>query len=449
MTTKDKKCTHACEAKGYKSFTRMIAGQKRREQTIKKRGSLYEKNNHLAMEWDAGGRRYIFQGGEQRNSKQVSGGGGRESGYWLCADCNHFWKATVRDRLNKSSGCPECYKVKRAQMPLTHTRSVIQNDPLLRQEYFIEKNGRLDELSVRLNQKIFWKCSIPQHEPFMSTTKDRRPSKNRQGSRCPSCASNSLSPIQASIAQYIKNLLRDFRYKVSVREKVMGYEADIFIPDLCCIIEIDGYPWHDRDGVIERDLRKSRAWQAKGYRVFRLRDARLQSEVFAHDVVCADRVEIDNLESCCGTLLQTIHDELDLEHPNLAKVLGRIITDGFHAGELDAFYYTQPQPPEGESLLDKWPNLCRYWAPSNPVGPMNFYPFSNLKAYWICPICGVEYRLAIAQRVKIDDRDGSPRRTHRKCCQKVRHAANADQIREWILADSGPAILPDELRSKM
>ncbi|WP_299732347.1 zinc-ribbon domain-containing protein [uncultured Endozoicomonas sp.] len=336
----------------------------------------------------------------------------------------------------------------KAPASLEHARSVIKSDPILSKEYCDKLNGQLNDLRVRMKDKIYWKCPIPQHEPFPAPTKDRRSKGDCAGSRCPLCAAISYSPIQASITECLRYLLRVHRYTVLSREKVMGHEADIYIPDLCCIIEVDGHPFHDRADKIEKDLTKSNAWYDQ-YRVIRLRDDRLQSDASPHDIVCVDRVEINNLESCCLSVIRAMQKGLEINDQRLNELLESITKKGFAEGELAQFYYTQPSPPAGNSLADKHPNLARYWSPFNSLGPEHFYPASNMMANWLCPLCGDDYPQQIAQRVKVDNRTGLPRLTHRECCQKIRYAANADEIRAWILKPRGGATLPKALRNRM
>ncbi|WP_067585717.1 zinc-ribbon domain-containing protein [Endozoicomonas ascidiicola] len=441
------------EAKGCLRCAKKIAGEKRRIQTIAKRGSLKLKNKNLAREWDNGRKNCIAKGEHQRRSKDVSAGGGREVGYFLCDECNHLWKTSLRSRLNKGCGCPNCAIEKRKNTPikrkigsqktLTRARTVIKKDKKLRREYFSENNGSLEKLNVSMTKKIYWKCPVSQHKPYLAPTKDKKTTPTRQGSRCPSCAANSLSPIQAALTCFIIELFSDFTIKV--RQKPCGHEADIEIEELKCIIEIDGSHWHDEDKKIKKDRLKSKVWNKKGYIVIRLRDKRLTAKAFWKDHTCFDIVEIDNLATCIKTLAKTLLNTLPLKNRHVIKQLNRIISKGITDDERLRFYYMQPQPLPGNSLKDKYPNLCRFWAKSNPMRPENFYPSSSLKVNWICPICQQEYSQTIGQRTHIDCRTGLPRFTHRQCCQKIRHADNVNKIHEWMLNPRGRSVLPERL----
>ena len=47
-------------------------------------------------------------------------------------------------------------------------------------------------------------------------------------------------------------------------------------------------------------------------------------------------------------------------------------------------------PSNGQSLLDRFPVVASWWAPSNEDGPGDVYAHSNYKRNFICPDCGKE-----------------------------------------------------------
>jgi hypothetical protein len=57
---------------------------------------------------------------------------------------------------------------------------------------------------------------------------------------------------------------------VAWREKISGYECDLYLPESHVGIEIDGVYWHSRRP--EQELAKSAAFEAKGIQLFRVRE---------------------------------------------------------------------------------------------------------------------------------------------------------------------------------
>lgn len=56
------------------------------------------------------------------------------------------------------------------------------------------------------------------------------------------------------------------------------------------------------------------------------------------------------------------------------------------------------KPKIGQSLLDKYPELCKEWSYKNKLGPESYMPMSNLKVLWICKKCNREWESNISSR---------------------------------------------------
>ena len=82
--------------------------------------------------------------------------------WWKCAVCECEWRAEIRHRTQRNSGCPECAKVQRGQ---TRRKSNLKNgtplnDPILLSEWDYEKNNKSPENYLPgSNETVWWKCS--------------------------------------------------------------------------------------------------------------------------------------------------------------------------------------------------------------------------------------------------------------------------------------------------
>ena len=80
----------------------VVQGQKYVQVMIKKNGSLKEKFPHVAKEWHP-------DKNHELTPDTVTSKAQRKV-WWICKECNNEWQATIQNRTQNQSGCPECYK---------------------------------------------------------------------------------------------------------------------------------------------------------------------------------------------------------------------------------------------------------------------------------------------------------------------------------------------------
>ena len=87
---------------------------------------------------------------------------------WVCSQCGHKWKSSVRHRTQRHSGCPICAEKKRVQ---SHQTTILKNkgginDSLLLKEWNYKKNGDLtpQQVTEGSNKYVWWVCSKCGHE---------------------------------------------------------------------------------------------------------------------------------------------------------------------------------------------------------------------------------------------------------------------------------------------
>jgi predicted metal-binding protein len=56
-------------------------------------------------------------------------------------------------------------------------------------------------------------------------------------------------------------------------------------------------------------------------------------------------------------------------------------------------------PKEGESLLERFPEICKDWSSNNKTSPKQYYPFSHKKVLWFCKKCKKDYLGSIGHKV--------------------------------------------------
>jgi len=115
--------------------------------------------------------------------------------WWQChQNPHHVWRASVKSRYSKRTGCRRCTLAVRAwNNESFHTRTLSRKSPELAATWHPTKNGTLTPNSVTFNsrQRVWWQCpSNPTH--VWDTTVN-----NRQRSNCPFCAGRFHRAIDA------------------------------------------------------------------------------------------------------------------------------------------------------------------------------------------------------------------------------------------------------------
>jgi len=167
------------------------------------------------------------------------------------------------------------------------------------------------------------------------------------------------------------------------RQKVLGKEADIFIPSLKICIEIDGLVFHK--GKEKREWEKTKLWTSNGYKVIRIREqglGRLGSnnifistrEIVKNDLNSLIKLIKRNARTNCT---QTIMISEYLKAPTF-----RNITEFRNRVSFRVL-------PQGQSLKDMAPQLIRFWDSKKnyPLKPELINAFSSYKCHWKCGTC--------------------------------------------------------------
>lgn len=108
-----------------------------------------------------------------------------QSVWWQChQNPQHVWRASVKSRYSKRTGCRRCSLATRAwNNESFQARTLSRKSPELAATWHPTKNGTLtpDDVTYNSRQRVWWQCpSNPEH--VWDTTVN-----NRQRSNCPFC----------------------------------------------------------------------------------------------------------------------------------------------------------------------------------------------------------------------------------------------------------------------
>lgn len=177
--------------------------------------------------------------------------------WWKCAK-GHSWRASIGNRTRKNTAnlCPVCLN-----RILCKDNSLANVRPDIATDWHPFKNAPLTPNDVVAGgyRKVWWICKHG-HE-WQATIGSRV----NNGTGCSKC-SLQTSRIEIAVYTELDALFDD----VAWREKISGYECDIYLRDCNIGVEIDGVYWHSRHP--KRELAKSAAFEAKGIQLFRLRE---------------------------------------------------------------------------------------------------------------------------------------------------------------------------------
>ncbi len=144
--------------------------------------------------------------------------------FWHCNNGKpHSYRATIAYRVKRKSGCAVCHGKQ-----VDYKTSVEYLLPDLASEWSNKNKFLPCEVSLGSSKKILWKCSNPDHQPYLASVYSRA----RLNSGCPECSGNKKSPLT-----YKKELQKRF----SNIELISDYQKSS--ERVMCKCNICGYIW--------------------------------------------------------------------------------------------------------------------------------------------------------------------------------------------------------------
>lgn len=302
--------------------------------------------------------------------------------WWRC-EKGHSWQATISNRTRdfKKSICPCCSNRK-----LCEDNSLAQVRPDIAKQWHPHKNAPLtpNDVVAGGSKKVWWMCKHG-HE-WQARIKYRV----NNGTGCPKCTLQT-SRIEIAVYSELDALFNDTAW----REKISGYECDIYLHDYRIGVEIDGVYWHSRRPELE--LAKSAALEAEGIQLFRLREDGLPL-LSERDISYKSS---ENKFHVISRLVSSL-----LKHAQFTEVQYAKLRDYIKGKKrINEKLYRKllanlPAPPPGQSLADKYPDIAKEWAYdlNAPLSPEHFWPAANKIVWWRCPN-GHTWRASMNSRV--------------------------------------------------
>ena len=369
----------------YKLCPICSAAQKREEQHIaalKKTGGI---NDPLLLkEWDY---KKNVKGPEEYTPMCM------DYAFWICSKCGYHYKSKINNRT-MGRGCACCAGKKVVQ----GVNDLATTHPHLAKEWHPTKNGDLKPTDVTYGRakKVWWLC--PEGHEYEAAINHRS-----TGTNCPVCNSGrQTSFAEQAVYFYVKKVFPDAisRY-TDIFPKSM--EVDIYIPSIKLAIEYDGEAWHKKDKQ-SRETRKYKICQENGIRLLRLMEKPPENGI----ILTADEgLSIEDgpmyEKKQLAKVIRFLLDEIDPETNKWST-----IRPGFHSrvdinldrDEAEIRKY-MTAIKEG-SFAELYPELAKEWHPTlnGQLTPDKVKPHSDIKAWWICPVCRKEYQTAVGHRTR-------------------------------------------------
>lgn len=151
--------------------------------------------------------------------------------------------------------------------------------------------------------------------------------------------------------QVIYGYIKEFFPDALNREKIHGVEADVFIPSIKCVVEVDGGFWHDNK--IEKDNEKNHFFNRLGMPVIRIREKSLGKLADFNGVIITAKLSVKT----------DLVDAINL----LMPIFGRFFPKGELKNKLESFHINNydldvKAPKFLSTLLNKevHPNVLDY-----------------------------------------------------------------------------------------
>ncbi len=134
--------------------------------------------------------------------------GSAQEVWWKCSSCSHEWRARIRSRTKRGSGCPKCANGKRGD---TRRETNLKNgtalsDPKLLREWDYEKNANgPDKYLAGSGDSVYWVCSVCKHR-----WKAKIANRAILGRNCPCCANKVVVMGKNDLATTHPNLAKEW-----------------------------------------------------------------------------------------------------------------------------------------------------------------------------------------------------------------------------------------------
>lgn len=292
--------------------------------------------------------------------------------WWRCLKGKHKpFQATVYE-LNRDSRTEYCKGCDPRKASSGNNIAVLRPD--LAKEWHKSNKLRPANTPLGSNQVVKWQCPRFHHHVYKCEVA-KRVHEDRGCNICNQKTSRNEHRVFCELAPIFPDLQQ--------RKKILGMEADLFIPSLKICIEIDGVVFHK--GTEKRELKKTRLWNSCGYKVIRLREEGLNRLGGDNIFISIKEISKKNI----NTLLRLIQKRSKISNASKRQIAGYIQSPKFRNVEDFRHRVSFRILPKGLSLKDKAPQLIKFWdyKKNYPLKPELINALSNYKCHWRCKKC--------------------------------------------------------------
>ena len=325
----------------------------------------------VAMEW------HPAKNGALRPSDFIAGN--RKRVWWQCrVNPKHTWEASITNRAKHKSKCLIC--TGRITTPGT---CLAATHPEISIEWHSTKNGNLTSKDVLSNstKKVWWQCRvIPEHiwEAKINIRVGRGGKHPRKGTACPECRPQ-ISDAEYRLAAELLLIFPDLQQKKKIEKK----EADIFIPQLKLVIELDGAYYHAKR--LKQDIKKNEHFEKLGYRVVRLRGNGLPLLSTHDSPFDCKQITIKDIQCLFQKIVGLYSGNLKIsQKEKLTAYQGE--TEFCNEDKYSENLTALPGKINGANLKDKRPELEKEWHPTKNGSrlPEHYTIKSGQTIWWEC-----------------------------------------------------------------
>ncbi len=299
---------------------------------------------------------------------------------WKCSKCGREWENSVRNRTIHKQGCTcEIHnlistKVKKSY--LNKNGSLKERRPVVLNEWDYEKNNTIgltpENVSPFSQQEAFWRCPKCGHE-----WKQIIAQKTFKLALCPKCSRESKTSFpEQAIFYYLKKCTDALN-----REKIFGYEVDIFLPQINVGIEYDGMRFH-KDKKLNYDRKKDEDLSKKDIKIYRIKESKRGDSKAKYNVNV--NIYIKSLNSVITKLTSDLGYEIDVD----VKRDEQMIYEQ---------YVSMLKP---NNLVAKCPDVAKEWnyEKNGNIKPEMVSYGTNKIFWWKCSNCGTEYKSSVQNK---------------------------------------------------
>ena len=332
--------------------------------------------------------------------------------WWKCSKCGYQWKTYVGNRTNLNTGCPSCaghILVLGVNDLETWCKDNRREDLL--EEWNYEKNKKTPSNYAKTsNDSVWWKCSKCGNE-WAALISNRV----SQHTDCPKCNASSSLPEYA-----ILYYCRQFYKNIIWRDKSLGFELDIYLPDYHVAIEYDGYYWHSSERKRKLDQTKDLECNAHGIVLIRIISSD-KNTVLGNRIYFNDGFSGNNHYKFYNYAL---HELFKLLMKLTNVMIDYSVIDFNHdRDDIEAEYKKTIKSPENSVITNSILRVEWNYDKNKSLVPEAFSLGSSKKVWWKCSKCEYEWEAAINSR---NNGRGCPvcgrKKTENSCRKKVQNS---------------------------